>query len=302
MQLDDMRIFVTAVDAGNFTAAANRLRLSKQFVSRRVAALEEGLGVRLLVRNTRNLAVTDLGQDFYERAKRILAEVGEAEEAMTARRTDPRGLLKVSAPMSFGLSHLSPLVAEFLREHPDVRFDMDLSDRNVDVIGEGFDMALRIGRLQDSTLVAQKLIDVRMIACCSPGYRRRRGALATPADLAHHACLPYGQEGRASWDFIVDGARRSFDVQGPLRANNGEVLRDSAIAGLGIVYLPDFIVAGSVDAGLLVEVLTSFMPPAFALHAVYPRHRESSVTIRAFTQFLRERLTARAATARGGAL
>jgi DNA-binding transcriptional LysR family regulator len=302
MQLDDMRIFVATVDAGNFTAAANRLRLSKQFVSRRVAALEASLGVRLLVRNTRNLTVTDLGQDFFERAKRILADVGDAERAMSARRTEPRGLLKVSAPMSFGMAHLSPLVAEFLRAHPDVSFDMDLADRTVDVIGEGFDMALRIGRLQDSTLVAQKLIDVRMIACCSPGYRRRRHAPATPADLAQHACLPYGQAGRASWEFIVDGVRTSLDVEGPLRSNNGEVLRDSAIAGLGIVYLPDFIVAGSVDAGLLVEVLTPYMPPPNALHAVYPRHRETSVTIRAFTQFLRERLTARAATARGGAL
>jgi DNA-binding transcriptional LysR family regulator len=302
MQLDDMRIFVATVDAGNFTAAANRLRLSKQFVSRRVAALEASLGVRLLVRNTRNLTVTDLGQDFFERAKRILADVGDAERAMSAQRTEPRGLLKVSAPMSFGMAHLSPLVAEFLRAHPDVRFDMDLGDRTVDVIGEGFDMALRIGRLQDSTLVAQKLIDVRMIACCSPGYRRRRHAPATPADLAQHACLPYGQAGRASWEFIVDGVRTSLDVEGPLRSNNGEVLRDSAIAGLGIAYLPDFIVAGSVDAGLLVEVLVPYMPPPNALHAVYPRHRESSVTIRAFTQFLRERLTARAATARGGAL
>ncbi|WP_233866402.1 LysR family transcriptional regulator [Paraburkholderia adhaesiva] len=302
MQLDDMRIFVATVEAGNFTAAANRLRLSKQFVSRRVAALEASLGVRLLVRNTRNLTVTDLGQDFVERAKRILADVGDAERAMSARRTEPRGLLKVSAPMSFGMSHLSVLVAEFLRAHPDVRFEMDLSDRTVDVIGEGFDMALRIGRLQDSTLIAQKLIDVRMIACCSPGYRRRRQGLATPADLAQHACLPYGQQGRASWEFIVDGARKPFDVQGPLRSNNGEVLRDAAVAGLGIAYLPDFIVAGSVDAGLLVEVLTPYMPPPSALHAVYPRHREASVTIRAFTQFLRERLTARAATVRGGAL
>jgi DNA-binding transcriptional LysR family regulator len=302
MQLDDMRIFVATVDAGNFTAAANRLRLSKQFVSRRVAALEASLGVRLLVRNTRNLTVTDLGQDFFERAKRILADVGDAERAMSARRTEPRGLLKVSAPMSFGMAHLSPLVAEFLRAHPDVRFDMDLADRTVDVIGEGFDMALRIGRLQDSTLVAQKLIDVRMIACCSPGYRRRRHAPASPADLAQHACLPYGQAGRASWEFIVDGARTSLDVEGPLRSNNGEVLRDAAIAGLGIAYLPDFIVAGSVDAGLLVEVLAPYIPPPNALHAVYPRHRETSVTIRAFTQFLRERLTARAATARGGAL
>lgn len=302
MQLDDMRIFVSAVEAGSFTAAANRLRLSKQFVSRRVAALEADLGARLLVRNTRKLAATDLGQEFHERAKRILTEVADTEQAMSARRSEPRGLLKVSAPMSFGMAHLSPLVAEFLRAHPDVHFDMDLSDRNVDVIGEGFDMALRIGRLADSTLIAQKLVDVRMIACCSPGYRRRHRALQTPADLAQHACLPYGQQGRAAWDFMIDGVRTPFEVHGPLRANNGEVIRDAAVAGLGICYLPDFIVAGSVDAGLLVEVLESFMPPPNALHALYPQHREASVTIRAFTQFLRERLAARAATARGGAL
>ncbi|HEY1611032.1 MAG TPA: LysR family transcriptional regulator, partial [Paraburkholderia sp.] len=242
MQLDDMRIFVATVEAGNFTAAANRLRLSKQFVSRRVAALEADLGVRLLVRNTRRLAVTDLGHAFYERAQRILAEVADAEQAMSARRSEPRGLLKVSAPMSFGMSHLSPLVAGFLRAHPDVRFDLELSDRLVDVVGEGFDMALRIGRLADSTLVAQKLADVQMIACCSPGYRRRRREPMTPADLAHHACLPYGHEGRAAWTFVVDGVNTTIDVHGPLRANNGEVIRDAAVAGLGITVLPDFIV------------------------------------------------------------
>ena len=302
MQLDDMRIFVATVDAGNFTAAANRLRLSKQFVSRRVAALEASLGVRLLVRNTRKLAVTDLGHAFYERAQRILADVADAEEAMSARRAEPRGLLKVSAPMSFGMTHLSPLVAEFLGAHPDVRFDMDLSDRVVDVVGEGFDMALRIGRLADSTLIAQKLADVRMIACCSPGYRRRRGEPASPAELDRHACLPYGHEGRAAWTFVVDGVNTTFDVQGPLRANNGEVIRDAAIAGLGIALLPDFIVGEALAAGLLVEVLADCQQPPSAVHAVYPRHREGSVTIRAFTQFLRTRLAARAATAHPPAL
>src|ERR1700742_4331094 len=137
MQLDDLRIFVATVDAHNFTAAANRLQLSKQFVSRRVMALEESLGVRLLVRNTRKLAVTDLGYEFYERAQRILAEVADAEQAMSARRSEPRGLLRVSAPMSFGMVHLSPLVGAFLRANPDVRIDMELSDRMVDVVGEG---------------------------------------------------------------------------------------------------------------------------------------------------------------------
>jgi DNA-binding transcriptional LysR family regulator len=292
MQLEDMRIFVATVDARSFTAAANRLQLSKQFVSRRVAALEESLGARLLVRNTRKLAVTDLGYDFYERARRILAEVSDAEQAMSAQRAMPRGLLRVSVPMSFGMIHLAPLVAEFLRAHPDVRFDVQLSDRIADVVGEGFDMAVRIGTLADSTLVAQKLADVRMVACCSPGYRRRRRAPAVPADLERHACLTYGQDGRSGWEFVVDGVRRTFDVRGPLRANNGEVIRDAAVAGLGITLLPEFIVADALASGQLVEVLDAFAPAPLTVYAVYPQHRQSSVTIRAFTQFLRERLAA----------
>ncbi len=290
MQLDDMRIFVATVDAHNFTAAAKRLALSKQFVSRRVMALEEALGVQLLIRNTRKLAVTELGQEFYERARRILGEVEDAEQAMSLRRAGPRGLLRVSAPMSFGMMHLSPLVASFLREHGDVRFDMELSDRTVDVVGEGFDMAIRIGTLPDSTLIAQKLVDVRMVACCSPGYVRRRGAPVVPADLARHSCLLYGHGGAVSWDFVVDGVLKGVEVHGPLRANNGELVRDAAVAGLGIVRLPDFIVADALNSGLLVTVLEEFLPSAATVYAVYPQHRQSSVTIRVFVEFLREHL------------
>lgn len=293
MQLDDMRIFVATVDAHNFTAAAKRLALSKQFVSRRVMALEEALGVPLLVRNTRKLAVTDLGQEFYERAKRILGEVEDAEQAMLLRRAGPRGLLKVSAPMSFGMLHLSPLVADFLREHRDVRFDMELSDRTVDVVGEGFDMAVRIGVLPDSTLIAQKLVDVNLVACCSPAYLRRRGRPAAPADLARHSCLLYGHGGVVTWEFAVDGAVKSFEVLGPLRANNGELIRDAAVAGLGIVRLPDFIVADALRSGRLVTVLDEFLPSPTGVYAVYPQHRQSSLTIRAFVDFLRKHLKKR---------
>ena len=293
MQLDDMRIFVATVDAHNFTAAAKRLALSKQFVSRRVMALEEALGVQLLIRNTRKLAVTELGQEFYERARRILGEVEDAEQAMSLRRAGPRGLLRVSAPMSFWMMHLSPLVASFLREHADVRFDMELSDRTVDVVGEGFDMAIRIGALPDSTLIAQKLVDVRMVVCCSPGYVRRRGAPVVPADLARHSCLLYGHGGVVSWDFVVDGVSKGVEVSGPLRANNGELVRDAAVAGLGIVRLPDFIVAEAVGSGLLVTVLEEFLPSATTVYAVYPQHRQSSVSIRVFVEFLRESLRKR---------
>ncbi|SMG56192.1 LysR family transcriptional regulator [Paraburkholderia susongensis] len=295
MQLEDMRIFVATVDAHHFTAAANRLSLSKQFVSRRVMALEEALGVQLLIRNTRKLAVTDLGQEFYERARRILNEVEDAEQAMSLRRAGPRGLLRVSAPMSFGMMHLSPLVSAFLREHGDVRFDMELSDRTVDVIGEGFDMAIRIGTLSDSTLIAQKLIDVRMLVCASPAYLKRRGKPATPVDLARHACLLYGHGGVVSWEFMVDGAAKSVEVRGPLRANNGDLIRDAAVAGLGLVRLPDFIVADALKSGQLVSVLEAFLPKATGVYAVYPQHRQSSVTIRAFVEFLRKHLKKRLA-------
>jgi DNA-binding transcriptional LysR family regulator len=289
MQIEDLQIYVATVDERSFTAAAMRLQLSKQFVSRRVMALEADLGVRLLVRNTRKLAVTDLGQEFYERAKRILTEVADAEQAMSSQRSNPRGLLRVSAPMSFGTTHLSPLVADFMRANPDVRIDMELSDRVVDLIGEGFDMALRIGTLTDSSLIAQKLTEIRMIACCSPGYAAARRLPATPDDLARHPCLLYGQEGRTGWEFIVDGARRAFEVRGPLRANNGEVIRDAAVAGLGIALLPEFIVSATVASGALIEVLSDFDTPPLALYAVYPQHRESAVTTRAFAHFLRQR-------------
>ena len=156
-------------------------------------------------------------------------------------------------------------------------------------------MAIRIGALPDSTLVAQKLVDIRMVACCSPGYVRRRGAPAVPRDLERHSCLLYGHGGTVSWDFVVDGAAKSVEVHGPLRANNGELVRDAAVAGLGIVRLPDFIVADALRSGQLVPVLEKFLPAATSVNAVYPQHRQTSVTIRAFVEFLREHLRKRLA-------
>ncbi|MGF6777332.1 LysR family transcriptional regulator [Paraburkholderia sp. GAS334] len=294
MQLDDLKIFVATVDAQNFTAAARKLSLSKQFVSRRVMALEAELGVRLLVRNTRKLAITDLGRELYERARRILTEVEEAAQAMSSQQAEPRGLLRVSAPMSFGMTHLSPLVTQFLKRNDAVRFEVVLSDRSVDVIGEGFDMAIRIGMLADSTLIAQKIADLRVVACCSPGYRRRRGEPSSPSQLEKHECLLYGHQRPVMWEFVTGGARKSFEVAGRLHVNNGELVRDAAVAGLGIAWLPEFIVADALRAGTLVTVLDDFEPSPFGLFAVYPQHRQGSGTIRAFTSFLREALAGKA--------
>lgn len=242
MQFDDVRIFAAAVDAGSFTAAAEKLLLSKQFVSRRIASLEASLGVQLLVRNTRKLTVTESGKEFYAHAQRILEDIARAEQAMARRRTELHGTLRISTPMSFGLRHLSPLISEFLTRHPALQLQVILNDRHVDLVGESFDMALRIGEMPDSTLIAKRLGELRMAVCCSPSYRRQHGLPQTPADLPRHDCLLYGREARNGWPFTVDGEPRMIDVRGPLLSNNGEIVRDAAIAGLGIALLPRFIV------------------------------------------------------------
>ncbi len=287
-QLEDMRIFVATVEAGSFTAASERLGLSKQFVSRRVMALEARLGVRLLNRTTRRLHVTELGREFHARALRILEDVSDAELAVSSRGGSPRGRLRVAAPMSFGTMHLGALLPAFLLRHPAVCVELDLNDRSVDLVGEGYDMAIRIGALEDSTLVARTLAPVRMVACCSPDYLQGRGAPATPAELDAHDCLPYGHGKGVEWVFLENGRPRPVAVSGRLLANNGEIVRDAAIAALGIAWLPTFIVGEALRAGRLVAVLEAFAPPPRAAYAVYPRHRQASLAIRAFVDYLAE--------------
>ncbi|ANB76152.1 LysR family transcriptional regulator [Paraburkholderia phytofirmans] len=290
MQLEDVRIFVATVNAGSFTAAADQLQQSKQYVSRRMAALEETLGVRLLVRNTRKLTVTERGREFYDHAQRIIEAVSNAEEAISERHGVLHGALRISAPLSFGMRHLSPLIIEFMKLHPRVQLNVDLSDRRSDLIGEGFDLALRIGPLADSTLIASRLGDLRTTACCSPAYAKEYGIPASPGELVHHTCLLYGKESTTGWEFAIDGNRQMFEVKGMLIANNGELVRDAAVADSGIALLPYFIVGPAIEEGALIPVLESFVPPPLQLSAVYPQHRQSSLAMRTFLSFLQERL------------
>jgi DNA-binding transcriptional LysR family regulator len=285
--LEDMHILAATVDAESFTGAAERLGLSKQYVSRRVMALEARLGVRLLNRSTRRLSVTDVGREYYERVVKILDEVSDAELAATRQNASPRGALRVTAPMSFGTLHLSPLLPAFLARHPELRIEIDLNDRTVDLIGEGYDMAIRVGVLRDSSLVARQIASTRMVACCSPGYLARRGAPASPAALKDFDCLLYGHGPSVEWTFAVQGRPAPVAVTGRLRANNGELARDAAIAGEGIAWLPTFIVCAALQAGRLVTVLDGFAPPPVGVYAIYPSHRQASLAIRAFTDFLR---------------
>ncbi len=283
-----MAAYVRVVEAHGFTAAAERLGWSKSVISRRIAELEERLGVRLLNRSTRRLSLTEAGRAYYERCVRILADIEESEAAVASLHAEPRGRLRVSAPMTFGMLHLAPAVAEFLRRCPQLEIDLALNDRFVDVIDEGFDLALRIGTLADSALVARRLAPCRRIACAAPSYLAERGEPGTPAELAGHDCLLYSYLAAADqWSFAdAAGAEQAVRVAGRLRVNNGDVLRDIAIAGLGIVMLPTFIVAGALADGRLRPVLCDWRPAEVALHAVYPHNRHLSSKVRTFVDFL----------------
>lgn len=286
-QIEDMQIFVTTVDTQSFTAAADRLGLSKQFVSRRVMALEERLGARLLVRTTRRLSITDTGRGYYERAVKILQDVDEAEQLVANQNAEPRGTLRLTAPMSFGTMHLGPAIARFMANCPEVTIELDLSDRFVDVVGEGYDMAVRIGQLGDSTLVACAIAPTQLLLCASPAYLAQHGTPAAPAELKQHQCLLYGHSRSVDWPLTERGRPITLPVSGRLRANNGELARDAAVAGLGIALLPTFIIGEALRSGALVTVLDAYAPPPLTIYAVYPQHRQQSRTVKVFTDFLR---------------
>jgi DNA-binding transcriptional LysR family regulator len=244
----------------------------------------------LLNRSTRRLDVTPLGQSYYESALRLLGEVEQVEQGIAGQNSEPRGTLRLSAPLSFAMAHLGCLLPLFLQRHPHVSVEVDLSDRPVDLIGEGYDLVLRIGTLEDSTLIARRIGSVQRVYCASPEYLAQRGTPLKPDDLGDHDCLPYGHGRQVQWRFLSKGKVQSVNVSGRMRVNNGELLRDTAIAGLGVTYLPTFIVADALQDGRLVTVLEDFAPEALTLSAVYPQHRQSSRPVQALVEFLRERL------------
>jgi DNA-binding transcriptional LysR family regulator len=287
---EDMRIFAQVMEAGSFTAAADRLGMSKQSVSRRLMQLEERLGVRLLNRSTRRLDATPLGQHYYQSALRLLGEVQQVEHDISGQAQALRGTLRLSAPLSFAMAHLGCLLTEFLQLHPQVDVEVDLSDRAVDLIGEGYDLALRIGALEDSSLIARRIASVERVYCASPDYLRARGVPTAPDELAGHDCLPYGHSRQVQWQFRQGGKAQAIQVAGRMRANNGELLRDAAIAGMGVTYLPTFIVGQALADGRLLSVLETWTPPSLQLSAVYPQHRQVARPVQGFVNFLRERL------------
>ncbi|MBF0213611.1 MAG: LysR family transcriptional regulator [Magnetococcales bacterium] len=286
-----METFVRVVESGSFAEAARKGGLSRAAVSKYIEALEEHLGIRLLNRTTRSLHLTVEGELYYHRCCRILEEISEAEQSVTHLHAEPRGLLRVSAPMSFGALHLAQIVTEFLSAHPAVELDLVLNDRFVDLVEEGFDVAVRIGTLGDSTLMVRRLANARLVACASPGYLASRGEPTSPEALSDHSCLLYSYTASPGlWRFRRDGEEFTARVTGLLRANNGEALRLAARSGLGIVLLPTFLVAEDLQAGLLKPLLTDYSLPLLGIHAVCPSTRHVSAKVRKFIDFLVNRL------------
>jgi DNA-binding transcriptional LysR family regulator len=292
-RFEDLQAFVAVVEAGTFTAAAERLNSAKSAVSRRVSALEERLGVQLLRRTTRTLNLTETGQSFYEHSARILADLEEAESAVQQEHSELRGSLRVALPMSFGVRHMCKPIAAFSKIHPRIRFDLDLNDRRVDLLEEGVDVPIRIGHLQDSSLIARKLFDVNAVICASPHYLKTHGEPQTPYELREHDCLVYSNlVDPCQWEWRDEsGNRHSVEVNEVMRASSGDFLTNAAAHGLGIVMQPTFIASEAIRRGNLVPILDELTWPLAAAYAVYPPTRHLSYRVRAFIDFLVERFS-----------
>jgi DNA-binding transcriptional LysR family regulator len=286
-----LTVFAKVVEQGSFARAADRLSTSTSTVSRHVADLEAHLGVRLLNRTTRRLSLTESGQAFLERVVQLLADLEEAEATVTASAVEPRGTLRLTAPITFGERYLAPAVAAFAARNPHVRFDVELSDRIVDIVDEGFDLAVRIGSAGSQALIARRIGTTELVCCASPGYLAREGTPAVPADLARHRCLTYAYLApRDVWRFRDgEGGEHVARVAGPVHANNGRFLAAVAAADGGITLEPDFIVGDDVRAGRLVTLLPGFAPPSGPIFAAYPSRRHLSAKVRAFVDFLAQR-------------
>ena len=287
-RLTGLEVFAKVAAAGSLSAAGRAMGLSQTMVTKHLAALEGRLGAKLFHRTTRRLSLTDAGRSYLESCERILADIEAAEAAVAADRLEPRGLLRLNVPLAFGIRQIAPRLANFAQLHPHVAIELGLNDRQVDLAEEGWDLAIRIGSLRNSSLVARRLAPCRIAMCASPAYLKARGTPRTTADLKQHNCLGYtlAQAGADRW---VMGRRSeiSVPISGNLRANNGDALLAAAIAGQGIVQQPTFIAADALRSGELVRITLDHPPTEqLAVHAVYLPDRHPPAKVRAFIDFL----------------
>lgn len=289
-----MRAFVAVVDIGSFVGAAERLQSSKAVVSRRVGELEQYLGVRLLHRTTRKLSLTPEGDRFVGRCRSVLFELQSAEDDVSHQNVQAKGPLRINVPVSYGISNLSKLWAGFMDKHPGVELDVTLSDRLVDLVEEGYDLAVRIGKLDASTLVSRRVSSTRVRLCASPGYVLNQGKPQTPSDLTSHRVLAYSLLSSADvWIFnhrIETGRQVSVRVAPVMRSNNGDTCRDAAIGNQGIVLQPDFLVSDALKSGALIELMPQWRGEELGIYAVYPSRRYLSAKVRLLVDYLVDRL------------
>lgn len=285
--------FVAVTEAGSFTKAAGKLGVTKSAVSRRISDLEEELGVQLLQRSTRRLSLTEAGERYLVHARRALHEAEHAQDAASELQRLPRGRLRLNAPMSFGRLHVAPAIPDFLARYPDIQIDMTMEDRAVDLVEGGYDLAIRVGTLADSSMVARKLTTSRNVICASPAYVAAHGAPATPEALRDHDCLLYSYySGANEWTFIRDGRPESVRVTGSYRVNNSEALREAVLQGAGIARIPTFIVGPDIAEGRLQRPLSEYHMPSQDIYAIWPERQYMPAKVRLFIDFLRERIGA----------
>lgn len=286
-----MAVFAKVVESASFAAAARHFGMSPAMVSKHVQTLEERLGVRLLNRTTRRVSPTEVGQDYHERALHILAELEEAEAAAGDLQTAPRGRLRVTAPVSFGTHQLAPAIADYLALYPQVSIDLSLDDPYVDLLERRFDVALRLGRLPDSSLIARKLYSLTTIVCASPGYLEMHGAPRTPSDLTKHNCFVYTYATPQNvWNFVDrHGNEESIRISGRFQANSGDAILALVLKDAGIFLAPDYIVEDDLKTGRLIQLLPDYTTPGTPVYAVYPHSRYLSAKTRTFVDFLASR-------------
>jgi len=288
--LTGMRVFSAVVSAGSFTAAAERMGMSKALVSKYVLQLERRLGARLLNRTTRHLSVTEVGLAYHDRCQSLLEAVDDLEAAVLDRQEAPQGRLVVTWPQTFGEMYLNKVLAEFLERYPQVSVEVNLTDRLVNLLEEGFDLGIRICELTDTGLVARRLAAIRVVTCAAPSYLDRRGAPTHPLELRDHACVSDTNiDGAGRWPYWIDGERRNIEVKGPCRVNSARVARDLIVAGAGIGLCPDYAVSDAIRDGRLHLLLQNYKSVEYGLYAIYPHRRYLATKVRAYIEFLSAR-------------
>lgn len=285
----EMQVFCAVVDKGSFVGAVDALEMSKAAVSRHVNALEERLGVRLLQRTTRRLSLTEEGRVFFQQAREVLSLMGEAESAVSSGSHEPAGVLRVNAPVSFGVLHLAPLWAAFLNQNPKIELDINLNDRQVDLVEEGYDVAVRIARMESSSLVGRRFASTRMRLCAAPSYVKTHSPVKVPQDLTEHRVIAYSNFSSGNeWRFTGPDGEHKVNTRSVIRCNNGDTCRSIALNAGGILLQPSFMVSEDLRRGELVELLPAYRSVELGIYAVYPTRKHLASKVRAFINFLVE--------------